>query len=265
MFPRQSFNTLGQLRYGPMIYNRHDTLIGRSIELYGEFALVETSVLAQLISPGQLVIDANAHSGLQTLFLARKVGPEGRVLAFEAQRLLFQTLCGNLALSSIANTHCWNAALGALEGEIRIPLFDPLQPHDSRTLLRRAEKDEPSEIIPVVTIDSFQLPRCDVIRIDDPAAAQEILRGGEATIARHKPVLYLSCRADRTDTPVLEQLQQLGYGAYRHNVPLFNPNNHQQNTENVFGEEVLPKLLCFDAAAEHRLTGFTPVEMPRAA
>lgn len=42
-------------------------------------------ILRSVIRPGDLVIDATAGNGHDTLFLAEMVGPEGRVLAFDVQ------------------------------------------------------------------------------------------------------------------------------------------------------------------------------------
>jgi len=42
-------------------------------------------ILKPLIRPGELVIDATAGNGHDTVFLAECVGPEGRVLAFDVQ------------------------------------------------------------------------------------------------------------------------------------------------------------------------------------
>lgn len=43
-------------------------------------------LLERVISEGDLVIDATAGNGHDTLFLARRVGASGRVLAFDVQR-----------------------------------------------------------------------------------------------------------------------------------------------------------------------------------
>lgn len=43
-------------------------------------------ILKPLIRPGDLVIDATAGNGHDTVFLAECVGPEGKVLAFDVQK-----------------------------------------------------------------------------------------------------------------------------------------------------------------------------------
>lgn len=263
MFPVSPYNALGRLPYGQVIYNRNDEYIGRSIEVYGEYSAVETTAFDQLVQPGQIVIDAGANIGVHTLFLARKVGPGGHVLAFEPQRLLFQTLCGNLALNSITNTYCWNMALGATPGETVVPLLDPTQPHNFGGVSLGG--DEPGEPVTVTTIDCFDLPRCDFIKIDVEGMEEAVLRGAEQTIRRHKPILYLECDRVEREPSLIRCLDSFGYQMFWHMPPLFNPNNFNDHPENIFGDVVSRNMLCFDKSREHELTGFEPVHVPRAA
>src|SRR5208282_3272360 len=89
-----SINHLAACRHGYLLYNPLDEYIGKSLDLYGEFSEGEVGVYRQLVRPGDVVIDAGANNGVFTLVFARAVGPAGRVIAFEPQRVLFQTLCG---------------------------------------------------------------------------------------------------------------------------------------------------------------------------
>lgn len=81
-------NRLVRARHGFMLYSRFDTVVGRSIEYYGEYF------------ESEVVIDVGANIGAHTLALARIVGPTGRVLAFEPVRTIHQVLCANMALNS---------------------------------------------------------------------------------------------------------------------------------------------------------------------
>ena len=157
------FNTVAQTRFGQLIYNVNDVYIGRSIELYGEFSQGETLLFEQLIGPGEVVLEVGANIGAHTLFFAQQVGAAGRVLAFEPQRILFQTLCGNLALNSVINTHCWNMAVGSESGEITVPPLDYARADNFGGI--ELGMHEQGETVPLATIDSFQLPRCDFIKV----------------------------------------------------------------------------------------------------
>ena len=260
----QQFNFLAQTRYGALIYNRFDTHGGRSIELYGEYAEREIGVLNQTVSAGMVALDIGAQIGAQTLFLARKVGPAGRILAFEPRRLMFQTLCGNMAINSITNVHCWNAAVGDQPGEAVVPPFDHQSPADMRTI--RLATGVEGERVPLVTIDSLNLPRCDFIRLALPGYEEAALAGGTATIARLKPVLYINCEAGApSEDALVRRIDSLGYNMYWHQPELFNPENFAGNSQNEFGHATSRHLLCVDAAITQELIGFTPVQAQRAA
>ena len=47
-------------------------------------------LLAQRVQPGDVVVDATCGKGHDTLFLARAVGPGGRVYAFDIQAAAIQ-------------------------------------------------------------------------------------------------------------------------------------------------------------------------------
>ena len=252
----ERYNFVTQTRYGTLIYNKNDVRVGRSIELYGEYCERAIVVFDQMLSPGQIVIDIGANIGWQTLFFARKVGPEGNVLAFEPQRLVFQTLCGNMAINSITNVHCWNAAVGAQQGQIVVPRLD----HERTSDLSAVElgSSETGDRVPVIVLDDMNLPRCDVLRIAAPGMESAILQGAASLLRRVKPMLYMSCQLDPArESELIKQIADLGYASYWHSAELFNPNNHAGNVENVFGSQALRSLLCIDSAVERQLTGFT--------
>jgi FkbM family methyltransferase len=169
-------------RYGTMVYNVHDKYIGRSLDLYGEYSQAEVDLFRQIVKPGQVVVEVGANIGAHTVFLARAVGPQGRVLTFEPQRLIYQTLCANLALNNITNASCWQAAVGRQPGEVRVPVLDYSQPNNfGGVALGKAHE---GEVVPVVTLDSLQLARCAFLKIDVEGMEQEVIEGAVATLQR---------------------------------------------------------------------------------
>ncbi len=118
------FNRLKQCRHGQMLYNIHDMYIGRSLDLYGEFSEGEIDLFRQVVRPGAVVLEIGANIGSHTIFLAAQVGAGGAVLAFEPQRVVFQTLCANLALGSHSNVYAFQQAVGAAAGSIVVPSID---------------------------------------------------------------------------------------------------------------------------------------------
>src|SRR5581483_5620870 len=105
---------------GLVLYDRHDEPIGKYLDRYGQYAAGEAELLRQAVQPGWMVVEAGAGIGLRTLILSRRVGPAGFVLAFEHGPLVFQTLCGNMALNSITNVRCHNEILGDAPGTLNV-------------------------------------------------------------------------------------------------------------------------------------------------
>ena len=57
-------------KHGPFMYNRNDTFVGRSLDLYGEWCDFEIQLLRNFIRPGDTVIDAGANIGTHTIVFA---------------------------------------------------------------------------------------------------------------------------------------------------------------------------------------------------
>jgi FkbM family methyltransferase len=252
--PPERYNFVTQTRYGTLVYNKNDVRVGRSLELYGEYCERAIVVFDQILAPGQVVIDVGANIGAHTLFFAKKVGPAGCVLAFEPHRLVYQTLCGNMAINSITNVHCWNAAVGDHRGEICVPRVD----HEREIDLTNLEiGGTEGERVPVIQLDGMNLPRCNLVRIASPGLELAVLDGAADLLKRTKPLVHISSQLDPVrEARLLQRLSELGYAAYWHSAELFNPLNHAGNSENVFGSQADRCLLCLDTTLERHLTGF---------
>jgi FkbM family methyltransferase len=260
----ERYNYVTQTRYGTLIYNKNDVRVGRSIELYGEYGERAIVVFDQILAAGNVIIEVGANIGAQTLFFAKKVGPEGCVLAFEPQRLVYQTLCGNMAVNSIPNVHCWNAAVGSRPGEIVVPHVD----HERSVDLGAVEVGGTSmgDRVPVIVLDKMNLPRCNLLRIASPGMEVAVLEGAASLLTRMKPIVYINCQLDPArEAELVEKLNGLGYASYWHAAELYNPHNYAGNPENVFGNQVDRCLLCIDSAIERQLTGFTKAGVSEAA
>ena len=69
-------------------------------------------------------MEIGANIGSHTVPLAQWAGPEGQVFAFEPQRIVFQTLCANVALNNLVNVYCLQQAVGSESGSIIVPNLD---------------------------------------------------------------------------------------------------------------------------------------------
>jgi FkbM family methyltransferase len=252
------FNQLLAGRDGYFLYNRNDHYIGRSIEQYGEFSALEMKLFGQLCNPGSVVIEIGANIGAHTVGLARLVGSQGRVLAFEPQRLPFQTLCANIALNSLDNVDCFWAAVGSQDGYINVPDLNPRKEYNFGGVTLVGSQS--GSRVACLTLDQYlTLPKVDVIKIDVEGMEAEVLRGGERLLKHFKPVLYVENDRLEKSEGLNHLIASFDYRMYWHCPPLFNPDNFFANKENSYPNVVSANMLCLHRDSPIRTTGFQEV------
>jgi FkbM family methyltransferase len=190
------------------------------------------------------------------------------VLAFEPRRLLFQTLCANVALNSIVNVHCRaemlgeTGALGEAAGTIRVP---PLDPSAEKNHCGLELGGASGEIVPVIPLDSLQLSRCNFLKIDLPGSDLNVLRGAAQTIAKHRPLLYVASNQTGQRSALINFLLAIGYRLYCHKTPLFKPDNFYLNSTNEFGSLSLSNILGVHSSVLAEISGLKQITDPAAA
>lgn len=239
------YNVIVPTAYGTMIVNRNDWMelqgerfgVGWDLLQSGQYAQPELDNLATLLRSCRadpVVLDIGANIGVHSLWFSGLVGARGMVHAFEAQRIVYQMLMGNLAINSIENVLARQVAVGAAPGRLRLPPVDyarhwnfggmglidegpdPQFAHGSDERARA----ERGESIEVVTLDSLALPRVDLIKIDVEGMEQDVLAGACATIERDRPLMQVEWLArDHGALPAF-LLDDLGYRVYQSTMNL---------------------------------------------
>lgn len=252
---------LRRCRHGLMLYNVNDKYIGAMLDRYGEFSEDENEIFQQMLRPGMTVVEAGANIGAHTVPIAQRVGPQGRVLAFEPQRSVFQTLCANLALNGLEQVEPHWAGVGNADGVISVPRLDSTQPQNFGGL--SIGGPQPGEGVRLVRLDSFDLPACHLLKVDVEGMELDVLRGAADTIRRHAPVIYAeNDRADRSPA-LIEQLQTLGYRCYWHLPPYVRVPNFLGNTRNEFPTLLSANMLCVPASRNFTVNGLREVTGPQ--
>ncbi|MBT3904869.1 MAG: FkbM family methyltransferase [Rhodospirillaceae bacterium] len=247
-------------KYGRMLYNPNDKYIGRSLNLYGEFSEGEIALFRQLIKPGFVVLDIGANIGCHTVFMAQAMENSGRVIAIEPQRLTHQLLCANVALNSLFNVQCFNNAVGDSEGSITVPVLNPRSELNFGGLDLRQHKE--GETIKQITIDSLNLLSCEFIKLDIEGMELMALMGARETISKYMPPIYLENDRKENSDDIIRFLTSMGYRMYWHLPPLFNPNNHRKNPNNIFGDIVSRNMFCIPTNIEVNVTNMQEVKVP---
>lgn len=269
---------LVKARHGYVLYNSNDTVIGRSIELYGEYFESEVNVFRRFMTPGDVAVDVGANIGAHTLALARLAGDRGFVYAVEPQRLVFQTLCANIALNSLNNVHCLNAAAGDAPGWLRLTDPDPEAPNNfgGAQVAQLAGAPLAPPVASITLDDLLDLPAVKLVKIDVEGMEAAVLRGARRTLDRCKPLLYVENAFPDKSPELVAVLQDAGYRSYWHLARFFSKGNYFGCPDPLYpvgfvdrGDEHLDviglavNLVCVHASLPATIDGLRPLADPR--
>lgn len=134
-----------------------------------------------LIHSGATVIDGGAAIGDWTLPLADACGPDGMVIAYEPNPILFRCLSHNVR--GRKGILCHNAALGSVTG------FCEMVENENVGASHIIEIG--SGHIKIKVIDDLELSKCDLIKLDVEGYELFALQGAINTIKRCRPILIV--------------------------------------------------------------------------
>ena len=253
------YNQIKQCKQGWMVYNKNDKYLGHGLEVYGEFSEAEVDAFKMLIPKGGLVVEVGANMGAHTIAFANIVGSEGAVIAFEPQRLMYITLCANVAINSFYNVYCQNAAVSDAPGQILVPVLDPNKEASfgSLSLELFGGAGDP---VPVTTLDDLNVGRCNFIKIDVEGMEQKVIAGGKNFINKHRPYLYVENDRPENIRDLVAEIAALDYDLYWHITSLFNPNNYCGVAENIFHTLVSSNMLCVPSENKTEIVGLERVD-----
>lgn len=190
-----------------------DYVVSNFIRKRGTYDPIELELYRSVSQPGDVICDVGAHVGAYTIPLASRVGAEGAIHAFEPFRLVFQLLMANVAINGLSNVYGHQVALGDAAETLRVASPSLMKPNNVGAT--RVFDQAPSHFIPghvlqyghdedvqVVTLDSLELRRVSLIKIDVEGALVRVLWGARATILHHRPLLAVE-HAEKLAPPLL--------------------------------------------------------------
>lgn len=156
----------------------------------------ELALLARILAPGTVFVDAGAHEGLYSLFAARRIGDSGRVLAFEPSQREFSRLNRNLALNKLANVQAFRTALSNCNGSVELLIAE--DEHSGQNTLGEFVHQDIGclrrETVEAETLDSVVaregLERLDVLKIDVEGAEARLLEGSVGVLRTMRPIVF---------------------------------------------------------------------------
>jgi len=151
--------------------------------------------------PGNTVLDIGANVGDWTLAMALRVGPDGRVLAFEPVPYLAETIVKTSRINRQDQVEVLNLALSDADGTAE---FSVEQGNSGGSRLGQMAGDFAMTTVPTRRLDSLlaerpDITRIDFIKIDVEGFELHVLEGARATLARFHPPLILESGHESDD------------------------------------------------------------------
>lgn len=163
----------------------------------------------KLIPLGGTVIDCGTSIGDHTVTYSSWVGPNGKVIGFEANPIVAE--CCQLNLQIYPWTTVYNVGLGKEHSTARISMDKNIgASHLSQ------EGNFPVDIDP---LDAYieLVDRCDFMKVDIEGYELNMIKGGVEFLKRYKPAILMEInrgalkRQDATQDQVYNELKRIGY------------------------------------------------------
>ena len=199
--------------------------IDLAIFAFGQFENETAKALAGIVQPGAVVLDIGANIGAHTLPLARLVGPNGKVYAFEPTQYAFGKLKKNLAL----NPELVNRVVAEQIRLTKSGADDPGEIYSSWKVVGQESRHQKHLGIPKstegarpATLDEYfenaGIQKLDFIKLDVDGFEVDVIKGGISTLRHFRPPICLELSPyvlEERGTSVEELLSELRESGYQ--------------------------------------------------
>lgn len=202
----KKYNVLVSTDIGSFIINKNDIGVGWQLSEYGTYDPAELDAIKSILSilksthSNLVVLDIGANIGVHSVMFSREVGELGAVYAFEAQRIIFNMLAGNVAINSLSNVFCFHNAVSDVSELINIPIFDYGKPMsfgsvefggDQIESIGQAPGRGKAEQVLGIAIDKMSFHQIHFMKIDVEGMEMKVLKGSENSIDQFRPFILV--------------------------------------------------------------------------
>jgi FkbM family methyltransferase len=238
MRPRRLYDMLGRRaypapdfhwhknRWGDELFLSHHFHLDRNILIHGDYDHPLHQLIEARVKPGIIALDVGANLGEITLHLARRVGPGGKVFAFEPFPAAFERLRAHVERNHAGNVTPVQLALSDHQGEAPMAVPDVAADNQGLgSIMNLAAWESVGRVnVPLATLDAFvareSIPKIDFIKLDIQGAEYAFLQGGARTLAAHRPEIVTEvspadlAAAGSTSRDFLELVESMGYAIH---------------------------------------------------
>ena len=246
---------IAECRHGQMLYNRNCQWIGQSMAVYGEYSEQEVDVFAQLIQPGDVVLEIGTNIGVHAVPLAKLCAP-GQFYGFEPQRELCKIANTNLLLNGCNNGHVLDYGIGSRNhiAQISEPDYNVAGNFGGISI---PDSDGHGRNIEIRSMDSLKwIDKLDFIKMDVEGMEIDVLTGALKTIAKHRPIIYTENDRKDKSKHLIAKLISMKYDCYWHLPNLYSKDNFFKSTINMFPNIVSLNMLCIPVERDIKVSNF---------
>ncbi len=182
----------------------------------GDWFEDEIKFLRRMLQPGMKVLDIGANYGLYTLSMAKVIGGEGAVWAFEPASKTAAHLRKSIVENGFDNIRLIESGLSNRVGEATFNLAS----NSELNSLQTVNGGIGTESIQLTTLDAFvaemALPNIDFIKLDAEGEESRIIEAAGTILGDMSPLIMFELKhAKKINLPLINQLANLGYKSYR--------------------------------------------------
>lgn len=214
-------------RYIPRFaYYKNDTIIGKSLEYYGEYTELEIQLLRNFIKDDFIVYDIGANIGYHTVAFAKH---SKQVYAFEPNKKNLRLLRDNT--KQLDNVSIFDVACSDDNVDMFVEDFDLDMPGNYGEMHMR-DVGQSCKSLRIDDIADIYAP--DLMKIDVEGHELQVLRGSMETINEYKPIIFYEAHGNDLDT-IYDMLENIGYKMYWFPCSNYNNKNYKSCETNIFG------------------------------
>lgn len=189
-----------------------DTHIGKWVQEHGKLDFDNSffKAISKYVKNDMTIVDVGANIGAYSYGFYKLLGANGVIHCFEPLPHVYECLEYNVnQFKSKAKIYTYNEALGSKVGKAKMVT-------DVNVGASRISSEGDIEI-KLNTLDSYNLPKCDLIKVDIEGYEVDFLEGAKHTITKYKPIIIMEVngiqleRQGKTQRQLFNVLTGLGY------------------------------------------------------
>jgi len=214
LVPRESLVWV-QIQVGPSkgLWMRLNPRTGQNVQKgIGEPEVQQA--LVDHLRPGMTFYDLGANIGFFSLMAARLVGPQGRVISFEADPEIAARLRENLSRNQFSHAQVVQKAVWSETKTVSFARVDPgTSPDRGLGHVSASASDSGVIAVEAISLDQFVAanPAPDFLKCDVEGAEAAVFQGATQLLSQERPILLVEMHSPENQKMLLKQFAGYGY------------------------------------------------------